>query len=110
MKNREIKPAQTSTGDGGAPLSAGRFTVNRERWQTIVAGLDKPTIYRISNSSAQSSTDPGNALLVQWGEPPRVTPVQTKNTVDVQSKSIAVRAGDGGKLETATGWYEIVSD
>jgi hypothetical protein len=109
VKNRESKPAPTSTGDAGVPLSAGRFSVNRQRWQAIVANLDMPAIYRISNSSPQTSADDGNILLVQSGEPPRVVAVGPKNSVDVQAKAISVRAGDGGKSESATGWYELIA-
>jgi hypothetical protein len=83
--------------------------VNRQRWQAIVANLDEPAIYRISNSSPQDSTDNGNILLVQSGEPSRVARVAPKNSVDVQAKAISVRAGDGGKSEIVTGWYELIS-
>jgi len=90
-------------------LSAGRISVSGERWQAIVANLDKPAIYRISNSSPQASTDKSNNLLVRSGEPPRVVVVAPKNALDVQAKAISVRAGNGEKSEIATGWYELIS-
>jgi len=109
VKKSESKPAPTASNDAGTSSSAGRISVSRERWQAIVANLDKPAIYRISNSSAQTSIDSGNSLLVQGGEPPRVIAVAPKNSVDVQAKAISVRAGDGGKSEVAVGWYELIS-
>jgi hypothetical protein len=108
VKNRESRPAPTSTSDAGAPLSAGRFSVNGQRWHAIVANLDKPAIYRISNSSPQASTDDGNVLLVRSGEPPRIVAVAPKNSIDVQAKAVTVRA-KGRDSEVATGWYELVS-
>ena len=108
MKKRESNAAQT-TGDTGAPSSAGRISVDRKRFQTIVANLDQPGIYRISNSSPQDSAGNGNVLLVRSGEPSQVVRVAPKNSVDVQAKAISVRAGDGGESEIATGWYELIS-
>lgn len=97
-------------GDGvGIQVPVGRIGADRTHWQTIFDARDKPSIYRIHNSSGHDDAEPGNAMIVEVDGAKRTIKVNVETSVDVLGKKIRVKAGTGGATSRVEGWYVLVS-
>ena len=82
----------------GIQVPAGRISVGRGRWQTVLMARDKPMVYRLHAI---------NSLVVEVDGAARTIRVETGASLDVLAKRIRVRAA--GSAHTAHGWYVLIS-
>lgn len=92
----------------GIQVPVGHIGADRIHWQTVFNARDKPSIYRLHNSSG-SGSDPGNAMIVEVDGAKRTIKVNVGTSVDVMGKKIRVKAGAGGETSRVEGWYVLVS-
>ena len=93
----------------GIQVPVGRIGADRVHWQTIFQARDKPSIYRLHNSSGRPPADPGNAMTVEVDGAKRTLTVNVGTSIDVLAKRIRVKAARGGETSTVEGWYVLVS-
>jgi hypothetical protein len=104
------KMPAAAPGDGvGIQVPAGRILANRIHWQTVLHAPDKPSIYRLFNAAPLRPNIPGNSMIVEVDHSKRPLRVDPGSSVDVMGKTIRVKAGTGGAMDTVEGWYVMVS-